>query len=153
MGDFFQQELGMEVHFNPFETTLCGKRIYLHHGDGLAKNDRGYRMIKPILRSRMNIRLYRWLHPDIGVPLAKGSSRKSRNHTSHKEFGEQEGMIEFAASKIREGIEIVVMGHRHKPTVMPIGKGTYVNLGDWISYNTYGELTNGEMMLKTWKEV
>ncbi len=153
MDDFFSAEIGMTVHFDPFETTIDGQRVFLHHGDGLARNDAGYRFIKPILRSRVSIALYRWLHPDIGVRIARGSSRTSRAYTAGKRYDDDEGMIRFAAEKIGQGASIVVMGHRHRPTLRPVGNGTYVNLGDWISYRTYGEMHNGVMALKTWNGI
>lgn len=150
MGDFFHNELGMELHFEPFETTVAGKRIFFHHGDGLAENDTGYKLIKPVLRNKLNIRLYRWLHPDLGVKLARGSSRTSRAYTANKHYGEEEGMIRYARTRIENGADIVMMGHRHKPTVVPINHGMYVNLGDWISYNTYAVLQNGDLHLRVW---
>lgn len=150
MGDFFQSELGMELHFDPFEMTVNGKRIFFHHGDGLAENDTGYKLIKPVLRNRFNIGLYRWLHPDLGVRLARGSSRTSREYTSQKHYGEEEGMMSCAREHIARGVDIVMMGHRHKPNVVAIDKGIYMNLGDWITYNTYAELTNGTVGLMTW---
>lgn len=151
IGDFFAAELGMTLRFEPYEADLQGKRVYLHHGDGLAKNDLGYRMIKPILRNRWSIRAYRMLHPDFGVRLARGSSRTSRSYTSNKDYGEEEeGMLAFARKKILDGMDIVVMGHRHKPRITPVENGTYVNLGDWINFFTYGEMTQGQMSLNTW---
>jgi UDP-2,3-diacylglucosamine hydrolase len=151
IGDFFERELGMTLRFNPYEANLQGKRVYLHHGDGLAKNDLGYRMIKPLLRNRWSIRAYRLLHPDLGVWLAQGSSKTSRAYTSSKDYGnEEEGMLAFAREKILEGMDIVIMGHRHKPRIMPVGTGTYVNLGDWIHFFTYGEMVGGQMSLNTW---
>ncbi len=150
MGDFFETELGMKVHFKPFEIMLHKKRVYLHHGDGLAEHDLGYRLIKPILRSRLNILLYRWLHPDIGVRLARGSSRTSREYTSNKHYGEESGMLRFAEERIRAGADIVVMGHRHVPRLQEVAGGVYINLGDWISHQTYGELCDGTMLLKEW---
>ena len=153
MGNFFQDELGMELHLEPFEVTVGGKRVYLHHGDGLSDGDLGYKIIKPILRHRFNVWFYRWLHPDIGVKLARRSSRTSRDYTSNKHYGEEKGMVEFATKKIQQGIDIVIMGHRHKPSVLNIENGMYVNLGDWISYNTYGVLERGVMRLDTWSGV
>lgn len=150
MDNYFSDELGMTVHVEPFDIVLQGKRIFLHHGDGLALNDLGYRLIKPILRNRINVWLYRWLHPDVGVWLARRSSRSSRQYTSNKDYGEQEGMVREAEKKIREGYDIVIMGHRHKPSLIPIGNGVYVNLGDWIDHRTYAELSNGSIELKTW---
>jgi len=151
LGDFFSREIGMVVHAEPFELTIDGKRVFVHHGDGLADNDLGYRIIKPVLRSRFNIRLYRWLHPDLGVPLARGSSRTSRSYTSGKDFGEESGMMRFAEAKIRQGVDYVVMGHRHVPMFTPLHGGAYVNLGDWITYRSYGVIRNGTMELLTWK--
>ena len=150
MGDYFRTELGVQLHLDPFDVVADGKRIHMHHGDGLAGNDLGYRLIKPILRNRINIKLYRWLHPDIGVPLARGSSRTSREYTSDKKFGEDKGMIEYAEGRIAGGADMVVMGHRHRPYMKPLGEGVYVNLGDWISCNSYGALESGTMNLYTW---
>ena len=148
VGDFFPTELGIQVHTEPFETIIDGKRVYMHHGDGLSGNDLGYRLIKPILRNRTCRMLYRWVHPDIGVRIARGSSRTSRTYTANKKY--DEGMTRFAAEKIRTGADIVIMGHRHEPTTEVLGKGLYINLGDWITFSTFGELAGGVMTLKTW---
>jgi UDP-2,3-diacylglucosamine hydrolase len=151
IGEFFTSELGMILHMEPYKTIVGEKRVYLHHGDGLAKNDLGYRIIKPVLRSRWSIRAYRWLHPDLGVRLARRSSKTSRSYTATKDYGnEEEGMMAFARERIHEGNDIVVMGHRHKPRLTPLDGGVYVNLGDWIDYCTYGELAAGEMSLHSW---
>jgi UDP-2,3-diacylglucosamine hydrolase len=148
--DFFSEEIGMEVHRTPFEAAIQGRRVFLHHGDGLATNDLGYRLIKPVLRNRLAIWLYRWLHPDVGVPLARGSSRTSRTYTSRKDFGEDEGLLKFARERIQEGVDIVVMGHRHQPSFTHIDDGIYVNLGDWVSFNTYAIMEAGTIRLTTW---
>jgi len=150
MADFFETELGVTLYREPFECVVDGKRLFLHHGDGLAQRDTGYRMIKPLLRNRFNIWLYRWLHPDLGVPLARGSSRSSRRYTGQKDYGETDGMVDFAQRKINEGYDYVVMGHRHHPCFMAMGRGAYVNLGDWISAHTYAVMNNGTMKLERW---
>jgi len=150
IGDYFGSELGMAVHLEPFETLVQGRKVFLHHGDGLSERDLGYRLIKPVLRNRVNIALYRWLHPDIGVRLARGSSRTSREYTTGKHFGEEAGMLRFAREKIRGGADVVVMGHRHKPSREEIDGGVYVNLGDWITYRTYAEMNNGAIALNEW---
>jgi UDP-2,3-diacylglucosamine hydrolase len=152
MGDFFTKELNVQVHTKPFETTVDGKRVLLHHGDGLALNDLGYRMIRPVLRHPFNIWLYRWLHPDLGVRLARGSSRTSRDYTSTRDYGEEDGMVQYAAARIHEGVDIVVMGHRHRALFKEIDRGIYVNLGDWITQNTYAEMHKGSITLKHWNE-
>jgi UDP-2,3-diacylglucosamine hydrolase len=148
--DFFRDDLGIETHYDPFSATVNGKRIYIHHGDGLAERDSGYRILKKILRNRFNVWLYSWVHPDIGLRLAGASSKKSRDYTATKDYGESDGMIREATAKIAEGFDVVVMGHRHRPDCRSIGGGTYVNLGDWITYNTYAEMADGTIHLKEW---
>jgi UDP-2,3-diacylglucosamine hydrolase len=151
MRDYFSKHLGIVIHSDPFTISIAGKSFYLHHGDGLATNDMGYRILKKILRNPISIRLYTWIHPDIGIRIARLSSRKSRHYTSHKDYGESDGMQRWAARRIREGADFVVMGHRHHPTSVVIGNGLYVNLGDWISFFTYAEYADGKLELKTWE--
>ncbi|MCX6136482.1 MAG: UDP-2,3-diacylglucosamine diphosphatase, partial [Ignavibacteriales bacterium] len=52
---FFPEDLGIPVHKDPLMVELHGKIIFLHHGDGLALRDTGYRILKSILRNRVNI--------------------------------------------------------------------------------------------------
>jgi UDP-2,3-diacylglucosamine pyrophosphatase LpxH len=59
-------------------------------------------------------------------------------------------MLLFAERAIAEGADIVVMGHHHKPSRVTLGKGVYVNLGDWIAHNSFGAMTGGTIALKTW---
>ena len=148
--DYFRDELGIKTYHDAFEITIDGKRIFIHHGDGLAGNDTGYKILKKILRNPLNIWLYSWLHPDIGIALARSSSKKSRHYTSTKQYGEEDGMIALATRKIEQGFDIVMMGHRHEPVCKQIGKGTYINLGDWITHNTYAEMEHGRVELKSW---
>ena len=150
MRDFFSANLGIILHRESFAMRIGTTSFFLHHGDGLAVRDLGYRILKPILRNPVSVWLYTWLHPDIGIPLARSSSKKSRVYTAAKEYGETDGMRRYAERKINEGSDIVVMGHRHLPVSETIGSGTYINLGDWITHNTYAEFDNGGIALKTW---
>jgi len=149
IGDYFRDEFGMEIHYEPVEKVILGKRFYLHHGDGLIKNDVGYKILKHILRNRVNIFLYSRLHPDCSSKIARWSSRKSRNYTSNRQY-EEDGMVKFAAEKIAEGFDFVVMGHNHQPGMTPLGNGIYVNLGEWMEKPIYGVFDGEKMILKKW---
>ncbi|MGD0035992.1 MAG: UDP-2,3-diacylglucosamine diphosphatase [Bacteroidota bacterium] len=147
--NYFRDELGIEVHFNPVEAEIGGNRFLIHHGDGLLKDDLGYKILKKILRSRINIFLFSLIHPDIAGWLARWSSRTSRQYTSKREY-ESTGMVDFAATKIKEGYDFVVMGHNHVPSCQTIDGGVYVNLGDWIFENTYAVFDGKKIKLKKW---
>ncbi|MEK6566361.1 MAG: UDP-2,3-diacylglucosamine diphosphatase [Bacteroidota bacterium] len=148
---YFEEELGMQVSLLPVEREIRGKRFLMHHGDGLLKNDTGYRILKTILRNRLSIFLFSLIHPDIAGAVARWSSRKSRQHTGKRSF-ETKDMVEFAEKKIAEGFDFVVMGHNHIPLVQRIRNGVYVNLGDWIEENTYAVFDGRSLELKRWKK-
>ena len=149
MKSYFTEELGIEVYQDPIERTITGKRFYLHHGDGLLRKDTGYRILKKILRNKVNIFLFSLLHPDLTAAIARWSSRTSRKHTSNRQY-EGSDMVDFAESKILGGYDVVMMGHNHTSHVQKFGRGLYVNLGDWIEENTYAVFDGKHVTLKKW---
>lgn len=150
---FFREEFGIQPHENDIERTYFGKKFYITHGDGKSYNDTGYKILKRILRSPLNQKLYRLLHPDFGIWLASGSSRKSRHYTDAKDYGKSDGMFEYASGKIDSGFDYVVMGHRHKLIYQSYKNGFYVNLGEWIRNPHYGVFDGVTFELKSVKEI
>jgi UDP-2,3-diacylglucosamine hydrolase len=148
-GNVFRRDLGVQVHTTDIELECEGRRIAVHHGDGLAQHDGGYRLLKRLIRSRVALCGFRILHPDLGFGIARLFSRSSRDYTSTKFYGESDGMRDDARRRIEAGAHVVVMGHRHRPVLERIGNGTYVNLGDWLSHFTYGVYEHGAMTLWT----
>ncbi|MBL8006069.1 MAG: UDP-2,3-diacylglucosamine diphosphatase [Ignavibacteria bacterium] len=152
-GNFFKEEFGIEICHTHIEREIEGKKFFIHHGDGFAYNDFGYRILKKILRSSISQKLYSFIHPDLGIYLAKGTSATSRHHTKEKDYSEQDGMKDRAFEKIMEGFDYVIMGHRHKPQITSYENGYYINLGDWIDYFTYGVFREGRFELKTYYDL
>lgn len=151
LGKHFTEETGVHVYYEPVSLTLNGKRFYLHHGDGLNDEDKGYRILRSILRNKVNIFLYRLLHPDIGIGLARRSSMTSRkNHSDNGHVLEQDALRTFAAKKISDGYDYVIMGHDHAPEQLTVDNRQYINLGDWITHNTYAVFDGKDVTLKTW---
>lgn len=136
--DFFFNEFKIEIIREDIELILASKKFYIAHGDGKSKNDLGYKILKLILRSSISNKLFRVIHPDIGIKIAKMSSKKSRLHSDSKDYGESDGMREFAFKKIDEGYDYVIMGHRHKAEVSKHNNGIYINLGEWLLNPTFG---------------
>lgn len=171
LNTYLRDDVGLKLYNDFMETELDGKRFFITHGDGLSSGDTGYKIIKKVLRNRFNQFLYSLVHPDIGIWLAEGSSKKSRLHTDDRSKDRDSigsanagstqgkahgsgGMQQFAEKKIGEGIDYVVMGHIHQAKDIELtsaGKtGHYITLGDWISKFTYGEYANGKFELKSW---
>lgn len=168
LNTYLRDDVGLKLHSDYMKAELDGKKFFITHGDGLSSGDVGYKIIKKILRNRVNQFLYSLVHPDVGIWLAQGSSKKSRLHTDDlskdRDYGSHfkgshgstargsGGMFQFAEKKIAEGFDYVVMGHIHQHNDITIeagGKtGHYITLGDWISNFTYGEYSAGKFEIK-----
>lgn len=149
--DFLTRELEVQVHFEPLDCTLEGRRFYINHGDGLAKDDKGYRLLKRVFRNRFNIFLYSLLHPDVGIPLAKWVSHFSRHHTAQSGIPDDSDYLALAMEKFQEGFDYAIFGHLHYPILQMYGEKTYVVLGDWIEYFTYALYDGHDLQLLKWK--
>ena len=74
-GSYLTDELGVTLHRDPVVLDLNGWRTFLAHGDGLGRGDLRYRIMRWVLRSRVTVWGFRWLHPDIGARIAKAVSQ------------------------------------------------------------------------------
>jgi len=147
LGDFFSIDLGVKVFHDDLHFTVEGKRFYIYHGDGLMPRDRGYRILKRVLRCSLSQRLFRLLHPDLGFGLARRFSHTSRDLASTRLYGETDGMRDEASRRMATGTDIVIMGHRHLPIIERMNDGLYINLGDWITHFTFAKYENGSVTL------
>ena len=151
LGQFFDRYLNIRTYSDDLSITLVGKKFYLFHGDGLEKKDRGYRLLKRILRSRTNQKLFRLIHPDFGIRLAKLVSGTSRKYnTTDNQSRSEEEYFAFAEERFAEGYDYVIMGHRHNPLVYEKEGKKYVNLGDWIYHYSYAVFDGEDLQLKFW---
>lgn len=148
LGNFLSREAGITIHKDYFETEEQGKRLFLIHGDGISPSDKGYRILKKILRNRVNIWLYQKLPADWGIPLAKRVSGSSRNYTSGRTNKFLKDYEEYAGKKLAEGFDAVVIGHLHVPILQEINGGIYLNTGDFIDHYSYGRMENGKITLE-----
>lgn len=139
---FFEKEIGLTLYQNPSEFRLNNKRFFIGHGDGLVKNDLGYNLLKVIFRSRFTQFLYSLIHPDLGVALASRTSKSSRDYTTKKDYGEEDGLFEAAKNKIDEGYDFVLFGHLHRKQFLQYKNGYYINLGSWITEPCYGKFSD-----------
>lgn len=144
MNDYFEKELNIPVFHKPQEFTLNNKLFLIGHGDGLGPNDKGYKRMKKVFANSFFKWLFKWMHPDIGVAVAKHLSVKNKliSGEEDKEFlgEEKEWLAQYAKRKLEtKHYDYFIFGHRHFPMEIKVGeKSTYFNLGDWITHFTYG---------------
>lgn len=157
MFGYFANELGATIIDNELIIERNGKTLYLHHGDGLGPGDKRYKFLKKIFRSRLCQWFFARLHPNLGIGIAQHWSAHSRIASGGKETfqGEdQEWLVLYANELIKKSnYDYFIFGHRHLPLDIALPSGSrYINLGEWINYNTYAVYDGEKLELKTWQE-
>jgi UDP-2,3-diacylglucosamine hydrolase len=157
MFDYLPKELGIKLHDKPIQRTFFGKDYFIGHGDGLGPGDKGYKILKKILRNRFCQWCFARLHPNFGIWLAEKTSKTSRVHTGatdEKFLGEEkEWLIHFCREELKKKhYDYFVFGHRHLPLEFDLSNNSkYFNLGEWIHYCTYLVIDENGTALKKWE--
>lgn len=156
---YLTEELNITLHRDPEVVFLDGKKFYLAHGDGLGPGDKGYKFIKKVFANRFNQWLFRWLHPDLGIPLALFWSRRSRYANQVKEEVETDRNLRLIESRLvshseeiitrHPDVRFLVYGHYHLPHEQDITpQARMIVLGDWLTHFTYGVFDGEQMLLQ-----
>ncbi len=148
LGDFLAKEVGLKIHKDFYETTEEGKRLFMIHGDGLSPGDWKYRILRRILRNKVNIWLYRKIPCDLGIPFAKLVSRTSALHSEGSINRFAQDYESYAAEKLKENYDAILIGHTHYPQRIEYNGRIYLNTGDFINNFSYGRLKSGELTLE-----
>jgi UDP-2,3-diacylglucosamine hydrolase len=154
MSGYFEKELNIPVFFESKTYEFNGKKMFVGHGDGLGPGDHGYKFIKKIFRNPVSQFLFGLLPPFFGISLANFFSKRSRiiTGTTDEQFlGEDnEWLVLYAKDKLKEDhFDYFIFGHRHLPIDFQLNEvSRYINLGDWIKYNSYAEFDGTTVQLK-----
>lgn len=151
MNGYFEDELNIPVFHKPQEFTFNDKTFFIGHGDGLGPGDKGFKRMKKLFTNPISKWFFKWLHPDLGVKLGHYMSVKNKlisGDEDAKFLGKNnEWLAQYCKRKEQQKHrDYYVFGHRHLPLNIDINENSkYINLGDWISYYTYG-VFDGEIM-------
>lgn len=141
----FIEKIGIRVHKTGFQGVIQGKRLRVTHGDELY----GSQTLSRILRNPILQFIYKFLHPNIGIPLGEFFSGLSRKH--FRTYASEEILEEYrqaAKTALLAGYDIFISGHTHCPELIMLDEGIYCNIGNWINLYSYAELSNGQIHLR-----
>ncbi len=156
MNGYFEEELNIPVFHKHQEYTFNNTSFFIGHGDGLGPGDKGYKRMKKVFTNPLAKWFFKWLHPDLGVKLAQYFSVKNKLISGEEDIkflGEDnEWLVQYCKRKEQEKHrDYYLFGHRHLPLEINLGNNSkYINLGDWISYYTYGVFDGKVFELKTY---
>ena len=147
LAHYFTRYHGIEVFADEALLQLDGKQVYIAHGDLVDESDRGYRLLRKLLRSRFSFGLQRLLPLPMLWRLARLSSDASKEYLAKPQEGLAAKMEAFALAKFEEGIDAVILGHCHLPFIRThiVGerKRQLVLLGDWLNHRSYLVMDKG----------
>jgi len=159
MFDYLPKELGVKLYREPIRRNFAGKEFLIGHGDGLGPGDHGYKFIKKVFANKICQWLFARLHPNFGIAMAdywSGKSRRANREEDEKFLGEENEWLAIYCKEYlqKEHIDYFIFGHRHLPLDLKVGDNSrYINLGEWMNYNTYAVFDGSELKLETYKEI
>jgi len=155
MFGYLEKECGAKLYREPITREINEKIFFIGHGDGLGPGDRGYKFIKKVFASKFSQWLYARFHPNFGLWLATYFSEKGykKKHSENKYLGDdKEFLYQFCQEYLKtHKVDYFIFGHRHLPLEKKINGALYINLGDWIGFNTYAVFDGHELSLREYK--
>ena len=93
---------------------------------------------------------------NFGFSIANFFSKTSRskNGPLDKQFNgiENEWLYNYSKElNTKNNFDFFIYGHRHLPLKIPFDNSVYFNLGEWITYQTFGKFDGENFELLQWK--
>lgn len=153
MFGYLTQELNVKIISDDLTIERGGKKFYIHHGDGLGPGDKRYKFLKKVFRSDLCQWLFARLHPNLGIGIARAWSSQSRIAGPKRETFEKvqhEWLVEYSQDVLKKmHFDYFIFGHRHLPLDIQLSPASrYINLGEWMNYNTYAVFDGKELDLR-----
>ena len=142
IGNYFEDELGINVFHKKVDLNIDNYNILIGHGDGLGPGDSKYKFLKLLFRNPILKKLFSFVHPDIGISLGSFLSKKNKILSgSEKVFESEDKEMLFSYCKDvlkTKYYHFFIFGHRHIPLELDLGNNSkYFNTGDWITHFSY----------------
>ena len=157
MRDYFQKEFNIPVYFEPKTFEFENKKFYIGHGDGLGPGDKKYKLLKKVFRNPICQWMFGIIPPAIGMGIANYFSQKSRSAAGSEPerfLGEEREWLLIYSRQVLQTAhyDYFIFGHRHLPIDIKLNdKSRYINLGEWINFNSYAVFDGEIMELKNYQ--
>lgn len=135
------------VQYSPKEVRLevAGRRVLALHGDGIAERGGRASAVHRLVRSRATTAIFRWLHPDLGIPLVERVAPYLGdglgNDAANARSAERQRAWAERTLGSDPSVDVLIMAHSHVPVrrILP-GNRLYLNPGAWFEGGQYATL-------------
>ncbi len=141
-GSFWAEDLKIPFYREGTGLMLAGRQAWVHHGDGLAEQKLGGKLIHRITRSRLTISAFKALHPDFAFKLADrlsgGLAEANKTDEAMDESATAQERYARAVLMARPELGVVMLAHTHRQRVVEVEPGRfYLNAGQWMVDRQY----------------
>ena len=149
---FFNKIFATKSFKDEFYFQHDHQNFLIIHGDGVLKEDRGYRLFRRIIRSRLCIALYSILPPSIGYYIAKKISHADKPKEYYKDNKQlKEKLVQYAKEKWKD-TDILLVGHYHQAGIIEENNKKLIFLGDWLNKYLVTKYDNGNWEQINWDQ-
>lgn len=139
IGKFFEN-LNIKTVIGIYELQINSKKIHIAHGDDLKLRIK----TRDILKNGLLTFLFKQIHPDIGIKMARFVSKISRKAHNTNLLSIPEWLWKYVE---RKNIEVLIVGHLHSPIFAERNRRKIACIGDWINHFTYGVIRDNKLMV------
>ena len=152
---YLNREFDITTHKKDLQINHNDK-ILITHGDGLLKNDYGYRIMRFIIRHPLFIKFYKLFPPNLTCYLANKLSKVS-SHYNHHPYDKhvnliKKDLLEFAQKKWSEGYQTILVGHYHQTGILEKDNHKLIFLGDWLNKFTVTMINEKKYWQGDWQK-
>ncbi|MCE7044367.1 UDP-2,3-diacylglucosamine diphosphatase [Dyadobacter sp. CY312] len=159
MSGYLTEELGASIHRNPVHFEFVNhqgftSQVLVGHGDGLGPGDKTYKFLKRIFENSFFQFIFRIVHPDVGIWIAKEWSKRSRlanvNKGEERFMGEdKEWLLQYCKEVEKQRhYDFYIFGHRHLTLDLKVAENSrYINLGEWVTLQTFAAFDGVQLAL------
>jgi UDP-2,3-diacylglucosamine hydrolase len=156
-GSFWTRDLGIPFHRDGADLVLAGRTTWAHHGDGLAEEKLGGKVIHAVTRNPVTIRVFSLLHPTVGFWLADRLSGTLSEGTKLDAVLDRAaaGQERFARQVLadRKDLQLVLLAHTHRQRLVEVEPGRfYLNAGQWVRDRQYAVVDRHAIRMLRWPE-
>jgi len=153
---FWERDVGIRFSSESLRFTVAGRSGLAVHGDGIAEQHWGGRMMHRITRNPVTAFVFRSLPPDLGFRLVDRMSTRLADSTRDRAILDRaaERQQAWALDRLRQEpeLQLLVMGHTHRPAKEMLASGaTYLNPGAWMDGQRYAVVSAAGAELRQWK--
>lgn len=154
---FITDDMGIPFHADGADLVLAGRKAWGHHGDGLAEQKLGGKLIHRITRSRITQSVFKALHPDFGFRLAdrlSGGLAES-NKTPEAMEAASAAQESFARAWLdtHPDLGLMLLAHTHRQKLVEAQPGRfYLNAGQWMVDRHYAVIGAEKIWTLSWPQ-